>query len=96
MRAVQNATIHCGGLNDNSACGESDGYPGTNIYVNPVVVNNVRRYGNRGRGPLGYPGETCDCLPGVIIHEAAHNAFDLGNDEDFARRVARRCFTCAR
>jgi hypothetical protein len=92
--ALASATIQCGGLNDNTLCGESDG---RSIYLNPVVVNNVRMWGNRGRGAFGFPDQTCDCLPGLILHEAAHNAFNLGQEgEDLARRIARKCFSCAR
>lgn len=40
------------------------------------------------------PVSGCGCLEGTVLHEIAH-LVRCGGDESCARRIARRCFSCA-
>ncbi len=85
--ALLNAVIDCNSSLIN-ICGFSQG---GRISLNLHVVVAWAR--NPGRQvPLG-SGGPCPCLPALLTHEAAHQAF--GSHEAVPERIENRCFGCA-
>ena len=85
--ALTNSTLRCSLDLPPGVCGQADG----EILINSHVVTVTARRGMSAQATLGNGGP-CPCLPALLAHEGAHEAFGPG--EAVPERIERKCFKC--